>query len=123
VLVLTDNTLTGSTTIGLTARIKKPTVDSNPAVSPVRRVIAVTGKGFAPNHDVEIGFDGQPQMTVHAKANGRFVAYMVVLPNGPQGPRQLFGHSVGFSKTIAGDFPFLVVLGSTDPGLGVVLRD
>jgi hypothetical protein len=122
-LVLTDNTLTGTTVVGLRARIAKPTVESNPAVSPVRRVVVVTGTGFAPHHDVEIGFDQVGQMTARAKGDGTFVAYMVILPNGPQGPRLLFGHSVGFSKTIAADFPFLVVLGSTDPGLGVVLRD
>ena len=110
VLVLTDNELGGRTSIGLLARIKKPTVESNPAVSPVRRVVAVTGTGFAPHHDVEIGFDRQPQQTVRTKADGSFLAYMVVLPNGPQGPRLLFGHSAGYSKTIADEFPFLVVL-------------
>jgi hypothetical protein len=122
VLVIDDNTAAGSVQVGLRAKVKTPTVESNPAVSPVRRVITVSGTGFAPNHDVEVGFDNNAQLTVTTKADGTFSTQMVVLPNGPQGPRTLFGHSVGYSPTIAADFPFLVVLSSTDPGL-VVIRD
>jgi len=60
---------------------------------------------------------------VKANAHGGFVMTLVVLPNGPQGPRVLFGHSAGLDPSIRGRFDFLVVLGSGDPGGGVVIRD
>jgi hypothetical protein len=102
--------------------VNKPTVESNPAVSPVRRVITVTGKGYAPNHLVAIGFDRVPQATVVTKADGTFKLQIVVFGNGPQGPRLLFAQSAGLDPSIFDDFPFLVVLNSTDPGV-VVKRD
>jgi len=123
VLVISHNAAGGSTSVGLLARTNKPKVESNPAVSAVQRVITITGTGFAPSHEVEVGFDQNVQATVTSAANGTFELQMVVLANGPQGPRTLFGHSTGFDKSIAGDFPFLVVLGSSDPGGSVVIRD
>ena len=123
IMIISSNASAGSTTVGLRARVIKPSIDSNPAVSPVRRVITVTGKNFAPNHFVEVGFDDDVQDTVKTDAHGSFELTMVVLPNGRQGPRTLFGHSVGLSKTIRGEFDFLVVLTSSDPGGGMIVRD
>jgi hypothetical protein len=122
VLVVTTNSLAGPASIPMRARVNKPTVQSNPAVTPVRRVITVTGTGYAPNHPVDIGFDGQRQLTVSTRPDGTFRAQLVVLPNGPQGPRSLTASSAGLDASIADDYPILVVLGSTDPGV-VVKRD
>jgi hypothetical protein len=122
VLLIPNDSLAGTRKVPTRARINKPTVQSNPAVSPVRRVITVTGKGYAPHHLVQVGFDHIPQMTMTTKPDGTFVLHMVVFGDGPQGPRMLFAQSKDLDPSIFDDFPFLVVLNSTDPGV-VVKRD
>ncbi len=114
VLIITDNTPAGLTSVVLKGRVGKPKITVNPAVSPVGRVVTVSGTGFAPSQDVDLGFEKDVEITGKARANGTFDIQLVVLGNGPQGPRTLHAHSTGLDKSIAADTPFLIVLGSVD---------
>jgi hypothetical protein len=115
VLTITGSGPTGTTTVGLVATVPTPTVTVNPGVSPIGRPVTIDGEGFAPSRVIDVGFlEGGKQMSVETDAAGTFEVSMVVLGNGPQGPRTVHAQIDSGSSTIAADCPLLVVLGTVD---------
>jgi hypothetical protein len=123
VLVITDNSPGTPTIVTLLANVPKPSVAANPGVSSPGRVVIVMGTGFAPKRVVDIVIKGQPE-SAHVKtdAQGRFTTGLVVFETGSLGPRVIVGHSHAVSSTISAKTPLLLVLGSLDSPIPLVIR-
>jgi hypothetical protein len=115
VLVITDNSPAGPTSVGLVATVPKPTVTVNPGVSPPGRVTIVQGAGFAPNLQVDVALKGSTERaTVVTDAQGKFEVGLVLFTGTVQGPHFVTGHTHGESATISAKGPLLITLGSVN---------
>jgi hypothetical protein len=95
--------------------VPKPTVTANPGVSPPGRVTLISGTGFAPHRQVDIGLKGFGEHAqVKTDGHGEFEVGLVIFRNTPEGPQTVTAQTHNASKTIAADGPLLLAVGSVD---------